>query len=323
MILSELFQPLNEAMSITSIAQPLKSSIKEAILQLKYYIPSREHEIPEDIKQKTLSEVTLKYLVAWLRPNITINVSSAICQAVVLEVKHKLHMKMDIKFIGMDNVEGGYANGNSVRISDVFLNQLVEKVFEYIYSRTLDRLSSKDELITQFFDSWKRLTDDIFDYWMNKLLDQMVDKILIHEIAHVYQHTMQFRKGRFTTAYKSYLTKDPTRFVEAIKRVIDMTYTDEDFRLYKSSPQEIGAISQDTAAEIIQVMDAYDFQTEEDVNQMEKHCFECISQYLNKQFNNKANKTEYNVYKRYGKLIYQELNRYFDNERLKLNKKGP
>lgn len=195
-------------------------------------------------------------------------------------------------------------------------------------------------------------------YWMiqyyrfddMKIIDHLHDLVptKIHELVHIKQHITQshrVQQGK-KTEYRSPLA-DKNRFYQAISNIHNGTATDEDNKIYYASLQEIPAHAHNTALDIIEqiwfpndpenisadvISDLY-----HSINQLIKMVKQITSKdtkygspmyyssrlrYYNDTFNVPNNPELYTIYKRFIKLVYQELVNYINFWKSKLPKKA-
>jgi len=147
---------------------------------------------------------------------------------------------------------------------------------------------------------------------------------LIHEIGHFIQISRQlhYQKNVDALEYRSYLMKDKKKFAELMKN----KDTDYKFKLYYASPQEIAAYAQESAYGIIleilgTVLDS-SLENKDSVRDVlfkldqailglsnNTTSYQIIQTYRDF-FYKPANKKEFAIYKRFIKIVYQQLTQY-------------
>jgi hypothetical protein len=149
-------------------------------------------------------------------------------------------------------------------------------------------------------------------YWGRSLINTF-----IHELVHIQQHQQQYLQGQSRTQYRSYLQKNPDEFRNR-KSSSKVSQTRE-FDLYYSSPQEIAAHAHNIVLKIIHryQLDSSDPQ---DIKQfLAKDVAgivrDQIRDRIGGRFANPARTREYEVFKRYARVVYSELQRYLEKRR--------
>ena len=195
--------------------------------------------------------------------------------------------------------------------------------------------------IDKFWEIIKQVTYSKFDVFgpMNSMIDTK-----IHELVHVSQHLNQPKHGAKGkgTEYRSKLAKNRDEFVKAIRAINDGTATERDYELYYSSLQEIPAHAHNAVLEILKgyyfpdklsgndskdVLDSVR-NLKTDIKMLASGKMEYGSPmyksdalaYYTKIFNKPNTPGLYAVYKRFVKLVYQELVRYIEYWEAKLPK---
>lgn len=150
-------------------------------------------------------------------------------------------------------------------------------------------------------------------------------RLMIHELTHVYQHQRQEEKGRTSMDYRSYLS-DPKKkddagddeLVQLLSKIDGNTASPDEekrfWKLYFSSPQEIGAYASEHGLKIITDILGKDFKTQEipPINELKDQIREKIRSSIDYDPETKA---EHRVYNRYQKIVYQII--YNNLERLR------
>jgi ribosomal protein S13 len=196
------------------------------------------------------------------------------------------------------------------------------------------KLSNKHELIDVLKDC---------RIWDFRLYDAIVEPhridTMVHELVHITQHSKQSGirnvKGKpvFGTEYRSKVEPNLAKFYNAIRNVSDGTATPEDYKIYTSSLQEIPAHAHNAAIDIFRAID-FDWSGKVDnYTQKQLHTLVAVIKQLprgpstivddngrlidsprldhyNTAFNHPEDKKLYQVYKRFIKILHQELVNY-------------
>jgi hypothetical protein len=159
----------------------------------------------------------------------------------------------------------------------------------------------------------KRIQNDILSnntVGINDIIFHMAS-VVIHELVHIKQHRQQFNNKRKETEYRSYIVKDKDKFDRDLK-------SSWLSKAYLSSPQEISAISHDIAIDFIKEQDIDTWENIEFLKvvlpkRLEQFIISKLSDYdFFRKFSIK-NHEDNKVFKRYSKLVYQEVTRYIDS----------
>ena len=120
------------------------------------------------------------------------------------------------------------------------------------------------------------------------------------------------------TEYRSYLTKDKKKFSSAIDKVSKGDYDTSAYRLYRSSPQEIAAFAHEAALKLVNNIDLGQI---DDFPYLRNTINQDMQWYMDDQFSDPKNPEEYKIFKRFHKLMYQEVIRTIDRAEKEFNKK--
>lgn len=151
-----------------------------------------------------------------------------------------------------------------------------------------------------------------------KLIHRLASAVL-HEYVHINQNRKQ--KDRYDDGYepeyRSYLMKDKNEFETMVSQQIG----DNAHKIYLASPQEIPAFAHNLAMDLIDIVT-----NQKDITDIDpKQYPEIISKLdsilkdghteskifkMYKQFDEPNNKKYYQIFKRFMKLVYQEINNY-------------
>jgi hypothetical protein len=101
---------------------------------------------------------------------------------------------------------------------------------------------------------------------------------------------------------------DKKEFRKSIHNITNQTASDRDDKVYRASPQEIPAFAHQVALKIadnIRIDYGNNIPSKVEINRW-------IEGYIEKQFKNPKDPKEFNVFKRFHKLVYQEVMRYLE-----------
>lgn len=314
MRLFELF--ISEKISLTHLKNPLKKNIESEILDSVHQIHYKESKLDPGSRALSDREGSLTHIMPqvheWLAQQLDVRVSSII--ETILKTITDIPVTVD--FAKMHNQ--GEASNRHIKLNYSFIDELTTSIIAGMYDYALDSLEDEHQIVSTLFRVYKSVDAYyIFSlYGVEKTINQMISTI-IHEMVHVVQHDAQLKVGRPRTEYRSYLKKHVNSFYDSVRRLSSGDHSEEDYKAYRGSPQEIAAFAAEEAYNFIKDLGIDDLSLE-DVAFIRKDLPAQMQGYVNTQFNNPANKEEYNVFKRFNKLLYQEIVRYIDRvEKLK------
>jgi hypothetical protein len=299
----------------------LKREIHEQILDSTHQIYYKEPKLDPEVKEEANKYVSLSKPMAivreWLKEQLEIRVAGGIEDII------KAHTEIDSQVKFEDIKTGGYASAIDMAISNTHINDMAKEICDQIYQSTLDNVENEHEIVETMFRTFKEA--DIRQLYgrgsnLEKLIGGLVS-VVLHELTHVIQHSQQYKKGRTSTEYRSYLEPNKEKFHASIGKMGKGDASKEDLRLYRGSPQEIAAFAQEAALNFIDEMFIDEANSSEEIKEFKKEIPKFLQHYVNKQFNDPSNPMEYAVFKRFNKLMYQEVIRYVDELEKRLLKK--
>ena len=223
----------------------------------------------------------------------------------------------DVQFKFMNT--SGAANNLKVDLTMKYIDQITIKIWQHLETVLLDNnlvdYNEKSDIdylnLTKFQQHFKQ-----HPYWVDESLQPIINGLVmtfIHELVHVRQHGRQ--PGR-KTEYRSYIM-NKSKFYAAMNRIHD-GIVDEIVQLaHASSPQEIPARAHDTAIEFINgivddnptKMQATKYHIRSLKYWIENMDPRYIVDNTYRQFNKPGTK-EYKIYKKFMKIVVQEINSY-------------
>lgn len=305
MRLYELF--IQEAISLTYLRDPLIAAIKEEIIDVTRRMSAKDNLVPQDVKDHAIKNVSMSGVTKAITPEFVRLLSIRLSKRIPDLIRSETGMYSTLRF-EQSNV-GGSADRQDVSININSLEEIVPLIIENIMQITLDNLGSENELFSDFFKSLNIYADEIFDSYSSRDSERIIEKMvntIIHEYVHITQHTRQFRKGRSDLEYRSYLTKNKDKFYSAINKMHAGEIDQAGYRLYRASPQEIAAFAHNAALKYIKDIDPDSLQHyKRDLNKD-------LAGYMEDMFSDPSNQQEYKIFKRFHKLMYQEVVRYIE-----------
>lgn len=209
----------------------------------------------------------------------------------------------------------GHASGLDIVINSDVIQSLAEDMLEKVYQITIDSLDSEENLVPTFFKICRTTGEYITRRGLDRDVERNVENlvsVVIHELVHVVQHNQQYKKGKTSTEYRSYLSKNNKDFYSSINKIHNSEHNDKDYRLYRGSPQEIAAFAHEAALKFIRYIDL-EYIDVEYIKDLKKDLPRELEYYIERMFNDPKNADEYKVFKRFNKLMYQEVVRYIEH----------
>ena len=303
---------LSEAISTTTLRNPLKREIHNEILDSTHQMYYKEPKLDPQVKEEANKHVSLSKVMGivrdWLKVELKVRISAGI-ESII-----KAHTEIDSQVRFEDMKTGGYASTIDMAINKSHIDNIAKEICDQLYQMTLDNVENEHEIVETMFRCFKEATiRDLYGRGSNleKLIGGLVS-VVLHELTHVIQHSQQYKKGRTSTEYRSYLEPNKEKFHASVGKMSTGDASTEDYRLYRGSPQEIAAFAQETALHFINDMFLDEVTKPEEVQEFRQEIPKLLNHYVNKEFSDPSNPMEYAVFKRFNKLMYQEVIRYVD-----------
>lgn len=293
---------VNEAISITDQTWKVRRTISNYISEL---IQKMGRQILPDIKTGVIN--TEQQLVARIKAYLSYHMEYGLA----LEREFKDSGLRAVYVVPMQNANvGGEADKDAIYLNEKYDNQIISYIAQDFTSPVLDY-----ENIKSFFENYE------LSYTVKNII-ATISSIFIHELVHVRQHKPQHHRiiKNFPVEYRSYIEKDKKKVVKAATD--QLSNLDRD--IYLATIQEIQAFAHQRAIDIIDIISH-----RIDVDAMRK--YELLGAMANlddffehKEWKNLASFKEYNefntpkeenrykVFKRFMKIVYQELMNFKD-----------
>ena len=326
---------LDEEISLTQyepvITKAIYASIKDALIRFAQdYDRTKFHTFDFDREEfnqgymtkfgNVLTEELKRYITAML-----------IQQLEDVGIKIEPHLRQ-VDFPSSKGFSGA-AGYNKIKLNDKLVVKLSEVVYQSLYDLTLSgNFGGEGELLSAFWDSvrytiknWNSESKRIRN--IEDTIYEIVD-VFIHELVHIKQHAKQVnRKGndnnRGRTEFRSYLDKKKNEYSKLASKKWTGADYDSDLlspeeqqryhQLYYASPAEIPAHAHNIVAKIIK---NFDFANTDDYSRADyienaqtalRDITIYLDEYLHSRYKGSTDKRTQLVYKRYHKLVYQEL----------------
>ena len=307
---------INEAISLTSMQQPLQNALQSALVEaVRDTVTPRliQHCMEENgtdslyilVKGNTLSQYCTQHVVdifKWELPDI-------FRKAVPMLENYNIR----VYFKKGLNVHG-HANGQVVTVKFELLQEVVQHILEQCYSKCRhDDVQGFSKVCSEIsFDTGGNVTSSSTPRGPVWSGIKNIVSVIIHEMVHVIQHIQQKDSKNKEYEYRSYLQKDKKKFHSQIKKVTagEEGMTPEQYKIYRASPQEMTAFAHEEALTLIDRLKLDDPSAGYTLDTAMLAVKKYLGTYIDKMFADKSNRKEYPVFKRYVKMVYLELERY-------------
>jgi uncharacterized protein (DUF2164 family) len=227
----------------------------------------------------------------------------------------------------------GLADNDAIEINSRLVSRISRKLMDNVLDIVQDSYG-EGELSDGLWYILKSIGRNERDYLHGVFngADKLIEKIAsttVHEVVHVLQHAAQGTAGRKHEdyEYRSYLDKKKGEFVDLHNRMHGSDEPsmspEEDqryYKLYMASPQEIASFSHELAISMIKDLGLDMVQTLQElegiVGEVDAYDFiHYVNDKVGHYYRKPENRKEYAVYKRYVKLMYQEVMRFVQQKR--------
>lgn len=312
-------ETLDEAISVSKYESTIEEAIRTGIAQAMTVMSGLKGRNPEEEKLAVNDRTTPLYnrLLGSLPDVLNEKISK------LIQVKLGREIGKDVNLtVSFDETEPnvtGLADNTEIILSNRYLKKLSKEIITRVQNSVTMSYPIEEWVNATFFtfkmlgSQDKYLTSVILSD-SEKTIDGIIDTTL-HELVHVIQHHRQFQKGRPDTEYRSYLDKKKGEFSNLYG---SGPLSDQDknryYQLYYASPQEIAAFSHNIAMSMIRAYDIKNAKSKEDLAQIDAgEIVSFVKEYFRQRYSDPKNQKEYAVFKRYAKLVYQEVQRYIEN----------
>jgi hypothetical protein len=319
---------IKEAISVTQyedvVEQAIRAGISQAMLELsaqKGQFYDEENQLANAISsplQKKFNQI----FPTFLETKISTQLKSKISREIGMPIPTA------VSFETTEAGTKGFADGTEILLTNRYSTKLSNLIIKNLFNSVISSYS-EDELLDGLYFTCKMYAsgDKQIVYTANKGTEALIDNIVntvLHELVHVIQHHRQ--TGRLSTEYRSYLDnmKGELFSLHDKSKVTSLGGTEKTryYNLYLASPQEMAAFSNEMAMYIIRGYDLKNTQSVENIPKFsENDIINAVNSFIHNRFRDPKNAKEYAVFKRYIKLVYQELDRYIDLLRKRLEQK--
>lgn len=353
MLLRELYQPLEEAISVSHYADTVEAAVLAAItrtLTAEGYVNRHlgEWQGREIVPTRVIDNMTIleHYAEDGLHRALALAIMRGLNRDLTRDrgVDAQTRTGQYVEWIHFQDLPGdtlGHADGYSIALSRAYLDQLASEVKEQVTTTILEsgyahEPDAEDPTLPDNVKSrpgfyylvhWKELREylnknatqlaaRIVDRKRN-LVNRMTDTVL-HELVHVMQHRQQWQRPGGGQEYRSYLDRTKGELRSLYRGPGQGWDVDSKHfqKLYRASPQEIGAFAHNMALDIIRGF-GLDEPGAEDITLTATDFVQALRQIVGNEYRDPNNPQERAILNRYLKLAYQEVQRYIERKRQK------
>lgn len=288
---------VNESISVSDQTWKVRRIISSHLIRLMKGVAA---EILPDIKIGIIAdENTMITRIKWY-----LNNNMDYCSVLSKEFKEQGLRAAYTTHMENPNV-GGQADKDVIWINEAFDKKIIEYIVQDFTNPVFDY-----ENIKRFLDNYE-LSNTV------KSIISKISSVFIHELVHIIQNKNQQHRiiQNYPIEYRSYLEKDKKKVVRAAYDQLSKM----DREIYLATIQEIPAFAHQRAIDIMDIISH-----NMDIDDMDK--YELMAAMTNldeffeyeewknmanqaeyKQFNTPKEENRYKVFKRYMKILYQEL----------------
>lgn len=311
---------VNEAISTTQYEATVDSAVRLSIAQAMSEIAGLKGQFPKE--EKALLKQNPKPLFLKLHESLQNALASRISQIVKVKLSRALgnEIPLNISFgdVGKSNA---IATDTDITVSPKYVKQISKKIIENVYSNVIESYDLEHQVDGAFYtfklvgSQDKTVTPTVLED-TDTVINSLVD-VVLHELTHVVQHHKQLSKGRTDTEYRSYLDSKKGELGGINASGADLNATDDRYYdLYYASPQEIAAHANEMAMAAIRKYNLRKAKSEQDITPITaEEISSFVRKYIKDRYSDPKTPKEHQVFKRYAKLVYQEIQRYVDRIR--------
>lgn len=326
---------LDEAISSSSLYEPVKKAIETGIqnsigslYDLKGGYPNLEEKFNNGLNSR---EMRVELIRAVEGPDSRWNMADHIAMEIrkTLTIELGRNVVRSLTFVDLGDTTHGDASNLKIRINSKVVDNIAKASVTTVMDIVLDNYG-EGELIDGLWFIIKSIGNGDRHY-VSYLLDDNEKRInsiastVIHEVVHVLQHTQQNTAGHRNHEYRSYLGKKGEFPELNAKQKRTPEEDSRHYKLYLASPQEMAAFSHEIAVKMANDFGLRDPRNIEEFNRAASAIdAQSIIDYVKERTDSyimPQERKELPVFKRYVKLVYQELMRYIDKQRERLQAK--
>jgi hypothetical protein len=323
-------ESLEEAISVTQYESTVEEAVRLGISQAMAVMAGLRGRNPQE-EQLMLDEKT-KPLFDRFRGSLPDVLAEKISALIKSKLSNEIgkDVNLTVAFEPTDPNVKGLADNTEIILTDRYVKKLSGRILDKVED-SLIASYAVDEWVDATFFTFKMLGSQD-RYLTGLILDNAIPLInaivstTLHELVHVLQHHRQFQKGRTDTEYRSYLDKKKGEFSALHNKDKDNMSDEEKVRyhnLYLASPQEMGSFSNEMALSFIRDADIRHATSEKEIASISSdEITTYVRKYIHNRYSDPKNQKEYAVFKRYAKLVYQEVQRYIEKIRKTFKKQN-
>jgi hypothetical protein len=322
-------ESLEEAISVTQYESTVEEAVRLGIAQAMTVMASLKGRNPEE-ERLMLDDKPIP-LFNRFKGSLPDVLAEKISNLIEVKLGREIgkEVKLTVSFDETQPDVKGLADNTEIILTNRYVKKLSGRLLDKI-DQSLTASYAVEEWVDATFSTFKMLGSQD-RYLTNVILDDsipLIDAIVsttLHELVHILQHHRQFQKGRTNTEYRSYLDKKKGEF-SALHNKEDDLSDEEKIRyhhLYLASPQEMGSFANEMALAYIRDTDIKNATSEEGIEPVTpQDIIFYVKKYIHNRYSDPKNQKEYAVFKRYAKLVYQEVQRYIEKIRKTFKKQN-
>ncbi len=288
---------LTETINMTQYRNIINQSVIESIDQLIDVIPSYKRKIDVDVRNDATQGEYHELLYA-IRPLIIHGITTILRLNLTKIINSQIQdVNKKVSVLFKDITANGIASNSVITLSNKFPIALADMIVKTLGNWLLQYNKKTVNKFKLIFEISSDELKKYYDFSNIPVVYQMVN-VILHELTHVVQDARQEHRGG-DIEYRSYLTKNPI-----FNNILDKMHngdelSDEEFRAYLSSPQEIAAHAHNIAADVIKSI-GNNKPTASDIQK-------AVTDLVGKFFSDKTDPRISKIYNRYLKLVYQQV----------------
>jgi len=310
---------VNEAISTTQYEATVDSAVRLGIAQAMTQLAglkgtyADEEEVMQDGDADSLLKKFHEVFPSMLAEKI----------AKIVKVKLSRAIGKDVPLtVGFDKLGStdAIATSSDITVSTKFVAKLSAEILEGVYDALTDTYKREQWVDGTYFvlkmvgAQDKQLTTIVFGAADNAIHGLV--SVFLHELVHVLQDQTQLKKGKTDTEYRSYLDKTKGELAAIDPLNIPPEKKERYYDLYYASPQEISAFANEMAMAAIRKLNLKNAKSEKDIVPITaEQIAGFVRQWIKDRYSDPKTPKEYQVFKRYAKLVYQEVQQYVNNVR--------
>lgn len=288
---------LVESINMTQYRNIINQCVIDSIEQLIDLIPSYKRKIDVDIRNDATQGEYHELLYA-IKPLITHGITSILRLNLARVINNQIpDVNKKVSVLFKDINADGTASNSIITLNNKFPIDLADVLVKTLGNWLLKYNKQNMNKFKLIFEVNSDTLKKYYDFTNIPIVYKMVN-VILHELTHVVQDARQEHRGG-DTEYRSYLTNNPI-FNDILEKMHKGDQlSDEEFKIYLSSPQEIAAHAHNIAADVIKDVGG-NKPTAQDIQKG-------VTNLVGKFFPDRNDPRISKIYNRYLKLVYQQV----------------